>query len=415
MSDNEFIQDDHKPKNSIAGTSTSDDQATQIDGKKSGYLARFSQLFDRKKSPGQNTDKSIKPVEEGDKKSSPIGLIIAGGIIAFVLILGLILAFAFGGRDTPEQVAQPIPEQDQEFEESPPQQEQAAPADTRDYFVAHSVRAGLPADHWAKAADPIGTLTTQAIDSALVKLPEWNPTVSGLNITSTVTYPGDSFEFAQLKSQAATTLGQAIANDVQIHNDPQGQPVILERSKPEAMSAGAPEFDVIKSASAYDTIAINAEMLATHIWSEVIAQARLQLPPPAPDAQALPQQQQVDSGISQAQRAEYNRLLQEADAWQKELIRENQRYKEEMAKQQKQMIEVLQKVEDNSVASANIRAQMISTATDMKVQAIQGDLIFLEDKQGQVRTYRIGDTLLGTGLVISNADSGTGLVYVTNK
>lgn len=33
MSDNEFIQDDHKPKNSIAGTSTSDDQATQIDGK----------------------------------------------------------------------------------------------------------------------------------------------------------------------------------------------------------------------------------------------------------------------------------------------------------------------------------------------------------------------------------------------
>ena len=68
MSDNEFIQDDHKPKNSIAGTSTSDDQATQIDGKKSGYLARFSQLFDRKKSPSQNTDKSIKPVEEGDKK-----------------------------------------------------------------------------------------------------------------------------------------------------------------------------------------------------------------------------------------------------------------------------------------------------------------------------------------------------------
>ena len=51
MSDNEFIQDDHKPKNSIAGTSTSDDQATQIDGKKSGYLARFSQLFDRKNHP----------------------------------------------------------------------------------------------------------------------------------------------------------------------------------------------------------------------------------------------------------------------------------------------------------------------------------------------------------------------------
>ena len=415
MSDNEFIQDDNKPKNSIAGTSTSDDQATQIDGKKSGYLARFSQLFDRKKSPpDQNTDKTVKPREEGDKNSLPIGLIIAGGIIAFVLILGLILAFAFGGRDAPEQ-ALPMPEQAQEFEEFPPQQDQMATADTRDYFVAHSVRAGLPADHWAKAADPIGMLTTQAIDSALVKLPEWNPTVSGLNITSTVTYPGDSFEFAQLKSQAATTLGQAIANDVQIHNDPQGQPVILERSSPEAMTAGAPEFDVIKSATAYDTIAINAEILATRIWSETIAQARLQLPPPAPDAQALPQQQQVDTGISQAQRAEYNRLLQEADAWQKELIRENQRYKEELAKQQKQMIEVLQKVEDSPVASANMRARMISTATDMKVQAIQGDLIFLEDKQGQVHTYRIGDTLPGTGLVISNADSGTGLVYVTNK
>lgn len=171
---------------------------------------------------------------------------------------------------------------------------------------------------------------------------------------------------------------------------------------------------MIKSGTAYDTIAINAELLATRIWSETIAQARLQLPPPAPDAQVLPQQQ-VDTGISQAQRAEYNRLLQEADAWQKELIRENQRYKEEMAKQQKQMIEVLQKIEDSPVASANMRARMISTATDMKVQAIQGDLIFLEDKQGQVHTYRVGDTLPGTGLVISNADSGTGLVYVTNK
>ena len=107
--------------------------------------------------------------------------------------------------------------------------------------------------------------------------------------------------------------------------------------------------------------------------------------------------------------------MAEADAWQKELVRENKRIKEEMAKQQQQVTKILQKTEDSPVANRNIRARMITTETGMKVQTIHGDLIFLEDKNGRVYSYRIGEQLPGTDLVISDVDNNTGLVYVTKK
>lgn len=417
MSDNEFLQTPPTGGNKdkrVADIETT--EPTAIEGKEGGLFARFSQKLagGKPKEPSEapaDADASEKP-----KKGLSVGAIVAIAAVGLVLVLGLIIALVAGGKDEPAPVnQQPDVAQTEQVQQGDPTEQSALPAgqptDTRDYYVAHTVRAGLPADHWAKAADPIGTLTTMAVERAMVKIPEWNAAVSGVNITSGVTYAGNSFEFSQLKSQVSTQLAAAINNDVQIQNDPNGQPVILERASPQAVAAGGPEFDVIKTATAYDTIATNAEMLAAKIWSDNIAQARMMIPPPAPEPAPAP----VDTGISAAQRAEYNRLLQEADAWQKELVRENKRKDEELAAQQKQMVEVLQKVEDNPTANNNMRARMLSTATNMKVQAIQGDLVFLEDKNGKIHSYRIGDALPNTDLVISSADANTGLVYVTKK
>lgn len=418
MSGNEFLQNDQRPKDSIVGSHSVDET---IEGKKSGF---FSGLLGGKKTskpekkPENVVDGEVDGEEtvDAEKKGLNKPLLIGGGVAILVLLLGILLALAMGGDDEPVQQAQVVQEEQpavvEQGTEMTALEANAAQTDTRDYYVAHTVRAGLPADHWAKAADPIGTLANMAVDRSMVKIPEWNVAAGGVNVASDVTYAGNSFEFSQIKAQVISTLTTAINNDVQIQNDPNGQPVILERASPESIAAGAPEFDVIKTATAYDTIATNAELLAARIWSETIAQARMALPPPPPEAQPV---QQVDTGISAAQRNEYNRLLAEADAWQKELVRENKRIKEEMAQQQRQVTEVLQKTEDNPVANSNMRARMISTATDMKVQAIQGDLVFLEDKNGRVHSYRIGDQLPSTDFVISNVDANTGLVYVTKK
>lgn len=420
MSDNEFLQ---------AGQASFEDEGKQNsgavnNGKKQGFLEKISQKIAGGGAKGNDGSGTAKP-DGGDNKKKGLPLFVKVAIAAatLVIIIGILLAVAFsGGKDEPTQ-QQPDQAQTEQQADSQaaegqdPQAMSAQPAgtatDTRDYYVAHSVRAGLPVEHWAKAPDPIGTLTQMSVERAMVKVPEWNSAVGGMNISSDVTYAGNSFEFSQLKGQVTSALQQAINNDVQIHNDPQGQPVILERSSPEAMAAGAPEFDVIKTATAYDTIATNAEMLAVKMWSDAVVQARMTLPPPAPEAQPIPEP--VDTGISAAQRNEYNRLLQNADSWQKELVGENQRLKEELETQKRQMVDVLQKIEDNPVANNNMRARMISTATNMKVQAVQGDLVFLEDNDGRVHSYRVGDALPGTDFVISNADSNTGIVYVTKK
>ncbi len=412
MSDNDFFQE---PK-VVKKQDTAESEPTPIGGKKAGFLGGLMNKVGGAPKDKSNTGNTQDDSKQGKKPNT--GLIVGAGAVALVLIIGVLLALAMGGNDEPappteQQAAEQTAEQQAAAQQQATEQQQQQPqnTDTRDYFVAHSIRSGLPADHWAKQADPIATLATQAIDRTMVKLPEWNPAVGGVNIANGVTYAGNSFEFAQLKSQATQALQQAINTDVQIHNDPEGKQVILERSSQEAIAAGRPEFDVIKTATAYDTIATNAESVATRIWTDTIAQARMALPPPAPEAPPAP----VDTGISTAQRAEFNRLLQEADAWQKELVRENQRQKEELAQQQKQMVEILQQVEDNPKAVANMKAKMISTATDLKVQAVQGDLVFLEDKSGKLHTYRIGESLPGTDFVISNIDSKTGLVYVTKK
>lgn len=421
MNDNEFLQNDQRPRDAVAGTHDAYGENEAVAGKKAGLFDRF--LGNKK--TGANKDAKVVAdadsefMEDGDKpakKEMNKPLLIGGGVVLLGVVLGILMAIAMGGGDEPAPQPQPeVTQGEQMVDQEPPEMsavEVGPNNDIRDYYVAHTVRAGLPPDHWAKASDPIGTLTTTSIERAMVKIPEWNSAVSGVNIASGVTYANNSFEFSQLKSQATGALAQAINNDVQIHSDPQGQPVILERASPESIAAGGPEFDVIKTATAYDTIATNAELLAQRIWSETIAQARMMLPPPAPEVQPA---QPVDTGISTAQRNEYNRLLSEADAWQKELVRENKRMKEELVQQQRQVIEVLQKVEDNPVANNNMRARMITTATDMKVQAIQGDLVFLEDKDGRVHSYRVGDPLPSTDLVISNVDANTGLVYVTKK
>ncbi len=414
MSDNEFLQNDQKPKDSIVGSQSVDET---IEGKKTGFLG--SLLGGKKTAKKENpVDGKVDGEETVDAENKGLNkpLLIGGGVAILGLLLGILLALTMGGDDEPVQQTQVVQEEQpavvEQDSEMTALEANTAGTDTRDYYVAHTVRAGLPADHWAKAADPIGTLANMAVDRAMVKIPEWNVAAGGVNVASGVTYATNSFEFSQIKAQVINKLTEAINNDVQIQNDPNGQPVILERASPESIAAGGPEFDVIKTATAYDTIATNAELFAARIWSETIAQARMALPPEATAAQQV---QQVDTGISAAQRNEYNRLLAEADAWQKELVRENKRIKEEMAKQQRQVTEVLQKTEDSPVANRNIRARMISTETDMKVVAIQGDLIFLEDKNGRVYSHRIGDQLPGTNFVISDVDNNTGLVYVTKK
>lgn len=417
MSDFEFLNDEAvDPKGEKP---TQDKENANNSQKQNGVKGIFSKYLGKNSGGSDDKESSSEPSNKDEKKSiAQNPKIMVTGAVSLVAIVGAMLVMATGSKDdsknNPAMIEQPTNAQviTPEDQLQPPQTEQQSTTDTRDYFAGHSVRMGLPAEHWARQQDPLNTLAVQAIDRSMVKLVEWNPTNSGLNIAQGVTYVGHSSEFANLKNQAIQALQQSINHDIQVHTDKDGKMVILERSSPEAVASGSPEFDVVKTATAYDKIASNAETAAVQIWADIINQARNSLPPPPV---ATPEATTINQGISDAQRAEYNRLLQEADNWQKQLVLENKRYKEELAAKDKQMIEILQKVEDNPKAVANLRANMISTKTNLKVQAIQGDLVFLEDKDGKLHTVRLGESVPGTDLKIGNIDANTGLVFVTNK
>lgn len=348
-----------------------------------------------------------------DFATSPRGrMTLIGGVIATIMLVGAGTMMLGSGGDTVEEptTAVEAPATTNDFQEVQPTGPQ------HDYFSATRVLEALPADNWARSHAPVDELMSRAVDQAFVQSPYWDPQAMGIKMGPAHTFTAGTPEYNQIKNASLNRLRTQIESEIKMEpNQEVGKPALVSvRNTADAIAAGEPEFKVITQASDYELIMSNAVQKAAPEVSAVITEYKTMIP------QELPQEEppkivEVDNGITAAQRAEFVRLLEEQKSWNEELRRDNQRLKEELQTMTKQTADLMQKVEDSPKAQNNLKAHMLAKESGYKLQAIQGDIVFLEDKSGKVHSLKIGQTIPGTDMAVANADANTGIVYVTKK
>ena len=133
-----------------------------------------------------------------------------------------------------------------------------------------------------------------------------------------------------------------------------------------------------------------------------------------PVAQAVPVQAvPVQGVITQEEKQGYLDLISKQRMDNRELVRENKELKQKMQEQKQQIVNVLQKVEDNRYASNKLQATMIPQSTGFKVISVLGDRVWLENKNGELFSLTQGEKLPNTELKINDINSSTGVVLVT--
>lgn len=285
-----------------------------------------------------------------------------------------------------------------------------------DPLVALKARDSLETNHWARSNEPIKELAKKAVQESITGVPEYSADVQGFYITKDVVYTPLSPQYGQLIQATQSDLEAQLSERLTMAKH-QDKSFLVRTSNTQDVALGAPPQTVIANPQEFAELELLSRQISMQILTEKISQARASIPQEAPQ-----EQQQVvaaapaDTGISEAQRREYNRLQERSKAMIEDLTRKNKELLDEIAAKDKQMLEIMQKVEDSPKAQAKLKAHMLETKSNLKVQAIQGDLIFLADKNDKVYTVRIGDPLPErNNLIISNVNADTGIVYVTER
>lgn len=369
----------------------------------------------------------IAEVQAKNAKTKKIAL--AAGACVLVLGAGAVVGM-ISAKDDPRQVAEvpdgvdsqglavmEQPEQSVELNNEVMHEVQPQTVLGLDPVSAIAVRDGMPNDHWARSLEPLQALAKTATGEAARSMPEYNQDIQGFYITDKLVYGGVGEPYGQLVAEVQRELEMQLGTRIRIEQH-QNQKIPALIASPEELSMGAPEIRAIASAAEYAQVTTEARQMAMSIFSQKFNVIRASVPPtPQPAAQtALVTPVVEDTGISDAQRREYNRLQERSNALIEELQTKNKQLLDENSKKDQQMVQLLQMLEDSPKAQTKIKAHMLETRTNMKVQAIQGDLVFLVDKNDKVYVVRVGDPLPEkSNLVISNVDANTGIVYVTER
>ncbi|MFB6349990.1 hypothetical protein ACFBZI_11215 [Moraxella sp. ZJ142] len=338
----------------------------------------------------------------------PIGLI--GAAVGVVTVIVLIVIFTLISSNKDAEVAKQRQLAQQQEQEQLQQQQLMENKKIPDFYQGTMALDSLPPDHWAKTQDPIGGMIDAAVKQAIEGSQDYNQAAGGLQITPEVLYPLTSVEYAALTQEVANSTRMALQDSMKTETLPDtGKTLILLKTTPQVVLDGGPEYQVIADAAAYQAALDDAARVAAANLNQAIMAQRLRIPPPAKEEPAP-----VDTGISQAQRNEFTRLLNIQKDQNAELQRENERLAEELRQNKEQMKKVYQDLEDNPAAQSKLKMKALNDA-NYKVQAVQGDLVFLQDKKGNNYTVRVGQALPDSTYIIAAADSATGLVFIDDS
>lgn len=362
-----------------------------------------------------------KPAPKKGLFSNP--LVIIGIIFGALLIIGLLVALFAMGDDKPEPKkiengqtaasapaaqtsvvastvsittipATPVDPTDfsvslMPIETLATQSVEAAIPDTPQYKQAGGAGFSYPNGQMIPLADPLVTTAKQAATKRVVDLINTNGFLQQRSVNGVGQSNGQASWFIKVPKQEGT---ENMPEYVPI-TDPNASKLLKEGMKGQATSFLTEELDKVAQG-------------ANTAGQQPLAQQ--------PIAQAVPVQAVPVQGIiTQEEKQGYLDLISKQRMDNRELVRENKELKQKMQEQKQQIVNVLQKVEDNRYASNKLQATMIPQSTGFKVISVLSDRVWLEDKNGELFSLTQGEKLPNTELKINDINSSTGVVLVT--
>lgn len=362
-----------------------------------------------------------KPAPKKGLFSNP--LVIIGVIFGALLLIGLLVAlFAMGG-DKPE----PKKIEDGQTAASAPATQTNVVAST--VSITTTPTAPVDPTDFSVSLTPIETLATQSVEAAVSETPQYKQ-AGGTGFS----YPNGQMipltdPLVVTAKQAATKrvvdvintngfLQQRSVNGVGQSN---GQSSWFIKVPKQEGTENMPEYVPVTDPNASKLLKEGMKGQATSFLTEELDKVAQganasgqQTLAQQPVAQAVPVQAvPVQGVITQEEKQGYLDLISKQRMDNRELVRENKELKQKMQEQKQQIVNVLQKVEDNRYASNKLQATMIPQSTGFKVISVLGDRVWLENKNGELFSLTQGEKLPNTELKINDINSSTGVVLVT--
>lgn len=343
--------------------------------------------------PGSPTGKLEKKPKEGFKVP-PVPILVGA---VFGLLFIIFIAYMLWPAPTPDTAVVAADIQPQNAVDEFPVD--AAPIYPDGYYLA--------------SPTPIQELGRQAAQKALADHPSY-VLGQGLVLADGTTLLDNSPELIFVRDAVSATTTQQLQAMTETQVDPTtGNAVILVRDEatgqmtPISVSNQATSFE----AAAYRmaTANLDAQILAgVGPVGPVVATAITTEP-------VIEKQIIVENVLDDTEKRKYLSLIETQERENLRLRDKISDVQEDMATQRKQVVDVMQRIEDSPVANQRLRATMLPKSTGLKQQGIVGDRVWFEDKDGNLTTYRIGEVIDGTELVISGTDEASGVVLVTPR
>lgn len=276
-----------------------------------------------------------------------------------------------------------------------------------DYNTGQRILLSTQPDHWARQPDPIRTYINNYIDKYIKSSQFFDANSASLNINGTKVGFEDPLVI-NLKNTVWREVDPILSEKYQIYTDSSNNTLILQRSSLNDIQQGKAQFDTIKNIDDYALVendminALNTSLSTAML--DLVTKAQSATKPVDPQSQ----------GISEQQREEYRNIIDKYRNEVQQLRDENVRLRQEAVDLKLQFTKLAQQIEDNPRANKNLQAKMVASAYGFRLEAVQGDLIFLRNKYGEIHTYRLGDPITDK-LFISGVEENTGLVYLSPR
>lgn len=336
-------------------------------------------------------------------KSKTFYGLLAFATLLFVVILWVVIASM--GKSEPS--TQPI--QETSAEELALLQEQAARDDAaaKAALVDPAITA-LPPDDFVFSSDPIKALAFQSTTDLVSQMPEY--TSNGVEILTTdgKFLPLNDPYFTQAQVETATMVEAYTAGNRLIEQRAQaGEEGWYIRN---GLGFEDADYVPIQTAAPAMELRTSSRNYAAQEMRNKLAQAPWQTR--QTDIVVAPVAY-VDPALSEEERDRLLTIVETQRSNNLELVRKNKELREERVEVKDKVVDLVQRLEDNSRVAARLRATMIPPESGWKVSAIVGDRIYLINTSGAMVTLSQGDKLPDSQLIISHADENTGIVLVT--
>lgn len=332
-------------------------------------------------------------------------LYIIGAIVAALLIFVIIIVLIMmsGNKETPQTQAIPDAPTAEEIalaeQQSALEEQRASQAPVTGVVVE-------PND-FTLSPTPIEALTQQATENALQQTPQYL-NGDGMNLL----YPnGAMLPTTHPYISKAIADTQTRLQDYIVQNG-----LIQERTDDTGISAWniklpdgtyAPITDPSASALVRDSMSTQAVSYLTEELNLAPAQA-----PTVQQPQDM-QQPTVVNAMSEQEKQEYRDLINTLRSVNQDLAKQNREVQQNAQQQREQMVNLLQKIEDNKYASQKLRATSIPLSSGWSLHAIVNDRLWLQDPNGELVSVAEGEAIPTTGLRVLSSESSSGMVLVT--